>query len=295
MDVRALADVNGLVTPLGEARISVLDRGFLFGDAVYEVIRIFEGAPFHLESHLDRLQTSAEGLQFANFPKGTVLRDRAYRLLEESGVHEGSLYFQVTRGQTDSRNLFPDDSVACTVVVTIEPRKANPEKLYETGVRVVTRPEERWLRADLKTVNLIPRILARRQAKEAGAWEILWTSRTGEVLEGGATNVFAVIDGILVTPPLGERILAGITRQYVLEIAEARGVPVTVRPLSLNDCLEAEECFLTGTTTEVLGVSHINDQAIGSGKPGPTTIHFRGFLRDRMSALAQAFHQKKAK
>ena len=129
MNEHALADVNGVITPVGEARISILDRGFLFGDAVYEVVRIIQGAPFHLEAHLDRLVQSAKGLQFSQFPTHENLYQRATALLGRSGVHDGSLYFQVTRGQTDTRGQFPDASVPPTVVITVEPRDPNPESL----------------------------------------------------------------------------------------------------------------------------------------------------------------------
>ena len=295
MNEHALADVNGVITPLNEARISILDRGFLFGDAVYEVVRIFQGAPFHLEAHLDRLVQSAEGLQFSQFPTCEDLYQRATALLEQSAVHDGALYFQVTRGKTDKRGQFPDASVSPTVVITVEPRPPNPESLYSEGVRTVTRREERWLRADLKTVNLIPRILARRQAMESGAWEILWTSHDDDVLEGGSTNVFAVIDGKLVTPPLGERILAGITRQDILYIAEKESLEVDCRSLSLQECLDADECFLTGTTTEVLAISHIDEHSIGGGKPGAITRRLRTLLLDRMRQASELFHSEREK
>ena len=285
--MKALADVNGEVTLLGEARISVLDRGFLYGDAVYEVVRVFEGSPFHLEAHLHRLETSWEGLAFENTPPLEELRDRAICLIRESEIREGILYFQVTRGAPESRQTFPDEDTPLTVVLTIEPHTGYGPELFEVGVKVVTREEERWLRADLKTVNLIPRILARREAKAQGAWEVIWASDSGEVLEGGATNVFAVIDGVLWTPPLGERLLAGITRQEVLRCACESGLSVQEKTFHLADMYAAEEVFLTGTTAEVLGVSHVDGQAIGQGKPGPITRELRRLLREVMRREAQ--------
>ena len=289
MEETALADVNGVITPMVEARVSVLDRGFLFGDAVYEVIRVFRGVPFHLSHHLRRLAVSGEGLEFSGFPEKAEIRRRALHLLEQSGVQEGTLYIQVTRGAPESRHVFPSRDTPLTLVITVEPSASFPEDLYDKGVQVITRPEERWLRADLKTVNLIPRILARRQAREQGAWEILWIGENGHVLEGGSTNVFMVQGRTLVTPPLGERILAGVTRQEVLSIAEQEGWDVDVRSIALEEWMSADECFLTGTTTEVLGISHVDGQPIGKGIPGPVTRTFRQSLRARMESQAAAF------
>ena len=279
---RALAAVNGVVTPLSEAKVPVLDRGFLFGDAVYEVVRVFQGAPFHLEHHIVRLKNSAEGLRFSTFPSVETLCQQMAALLQASEVQFGSLYIQVTRGQTASRGIFPGKDTPCTVVITVEDKDPYPETLYAEGVDVVTRPEQRWLRADLKTVNLVPRILAKRDALACGAWEVIWLGEGKRLLEGGSTNLFIVHGDELITPPLGERVLAGVTRKEVLELAEDLGIPSSVRPVALKEALTAREVMLTGTSTEVLGVRSIDGKSIGDGKPGPIASRLRRALLDRM-------------
>jgi D-alanine transaminase len=267
----ALADVNGVITPLEEARISVLDRGFLFGDAIYEVIRVYGGRLFYMEEHMERLCRSCEGLSFQNVPPMSDLAARGAALVRASGLAEAILYYQVTRGAGSSRSKEPDPTMRPTIVITVDPADQPSESLREEGATAITVPETRWDRADLKTVNLIPRILVRQKAKEQGAYEAIWVDEQGEVLEASASNVFAVIDGMVVTPPLGNRLLAGITRAVVLDLTERLGIPWAERTISLDALRNADEIFLTGSVTEVLGLSRLDNVDVGSGKPGPIT------------------------
>jgi D-alanine transaminase len=267
----ALADVNGVITPLEEARISVLDRGFLFGDAVYEVIRVYGGRPFYMEDHMERLRRSCEGLGFQNVPTTDELTERGISLVRASGLEEAALYYQVSRGAGNSRSKEPDPSMHPTIVVTVDPASRPAASLREQGATAITVPETRWDRADLKTVNLIPRILVRQKAKEAGAYEAIWVADNGNVLEASASNVFMVIDGVMVTPPLGNRLLAGITRAVVLDLTEKLGLACEERKFTIDELRSADEVFLTGSITEILGLSQVDGEVVGTGKPGPIT------------------------
>jgi len=267
----ALADVNGVITPLEEARVSVLDRGFLFGDAVYEVIRVYGGRPFYMEDHMERLRRSCEGLGFQNVPTMDELTQRGMALVVSSGLQEAGLYYQITRGAGHSRSKEPDPSMHPTVVITVDPASRPAESLREEGATAITVPETRWDRADLKTVNLIPRILVRQKAKETGAYEAIWVGDNGDVLEASASNVFIVKDGVVITPPLGNRLLAGITRAVVLDLTEKLGIVCEERRFTIDELRNADEVFLTGSITEILGLSHVDGEEVGSGKPGPIT------------------------
>ena len=267
----ALADVNGVITPLEEARISVLDRGFLFGDAVYEVIRVYGGRPFYMADHMERLRRSCEGLGFQNVPSMDELTERGTSLVRASGLEEAALYYQVSRGAGNSRSKEPDPSMHPTIVVTVDPASRPAETLREQGATAITVPETRWDRADLKTVNLIPRILVRQKAKEAGAYEAIWVADNGNVLEASASNVFMVVDDVVVTPPLGNRLLAGITRAVVLDLTEKLGIACEERIFTLDELRSADEVFLTGSITEILGLSQVDGEVVGAGKPGPIT------------------------
>jgi D-alanine transaminase len=264
-----IAFVNGRFLPLADAVVSVEDRGFQFGDGVYEVIRTYGGRPFEVEAHLARLDRSAQALGLSQpYPHG-----RWTALIEEgvgrAAYDEAKVYLQVTRGAAPRDHAYTADLVP-TVVMTVREFHPLSRTVYETGVEVMTTDDLRWGRCDIKSVNLLGNVLARQQAKRAGVFEAVLV-KDGLVTEGAVSNVMAVRKGSVVTAPEGPRILSGVTRSIVLQLARREGLPVREEYLPLAGLTSADEVFLTGTTVEVLGVVRIDGKAIGSGQPGPLT------------------------
>lgn len=261
-----IAYVNGRFGPLADAVVSVEDRGFQFGDGVYEVIRTYRGQPFSIEAHLARLERSAQALQL---PLGharaqwTLLIHEGLRL---SRFPETKIYLQITRGQAPRDHPFPLGLAPTTVLTFRELRPLEPS-VRNAGVQAMTVEDIRWGRCDIKSVNLLANVLARQRAKEAGAFEAILV-RGGMVTEGSVSNVVVVRNGALQTAPEGNRILSGVTRAIVLELAKKDGLSVSEAFVSREDMLTASEVFLTGTTVEVLSVVGIDGQAIGDGTPG---------------------------
>ena len=265
-----LVYLNGDFLPHTEARVSVDDRGFLFADGVYEVIRVYGGRPYLLQEHLDRMAGGIRALEipFDGFDR---LRDVAFRLMEENGVDdEGNIYIQVTRGAAPRKHAFPPADTPPTVYVSVKPARRHPDAYYEEGVDAITTPDTRWARCDIKSVALLPNVLANQKAHAAGAFEALFI-RDGIVLEGSHSNVMAVVDGTLVTYPTCNYILAGITRDRILALAARLGVPIREGAIPVDRLHDVDELFLTGTTTEVMPVVRVDGRPVGSGKPGVVT------------------------
>lgn len=264
-----VAYVNGGFMPLSEARVSVEDRGFQFGDGVYELLRVYDGRPFRPMEHLARLEKSAGALGIPlPYP-----RDRWLGLIDEavarSGYAEGKVYIQVTRGAAP-RDHAVGGSLSPTVVLTVRAYTPPETALYAAGADVVTVPDIRWGRCDIKSVCLLANVLAKHQARDAGAFEALFV-REGRILEGATSNVMVVKDGRVRTPPEGPYLLSGITRQVTLAVAQKAGFPVSELSLKETDLYAADEVFLTGSTIEVLPVARIDGRRIGAGAPGPVT------------------------
>jgi len=263
-----IACLNGQFFPLADAMVPVNDRGYLFGDGVYEVVRTYHGVPFHLEQHLDRLDISLSQVRIqANWDRAT-LKSQINAVIKQSGYRDTKIYIQVTRGVAPRNHPFPPVPPTTLLTATeIHPLNAN---LKSAGARAITMADIRWGRCDIKSLNLLPNVMARQAAEDAGAFEAIFVGTDNSVREGSSSNVFAVINGTVVTPPLGSNLLAGVSRAYLLERAAAIGVPTDERTLSIDELKAADEVFLTGTTIEVLGVSQIDDANIGS--PGPITL-----------------------
>lgn len=262
-----IACVNGRFGPLAEAVVSVEDRGFQFGDGVYEVIRTYRGRPFAIDEHLSRLERSAQALQLSlGYTKA-----RWIALIEEglrrSSLPETKIYLQITRGQAPRDHPFPAE-LSPTTVLTFRELHPLDLSVRQAGVQAILLEDIRWGRCDIKSVNLLANVLARQRAKEAGVFEAILV-RDGQVTEGSVSNVMVVRNGVLETAPEGHRILSGVTRAIVLELARKEGLPVVETFVGREDLLTASEVFLTGTTVEVLPVVHIDGQAIGAGVPGP--------------------------
>ena len=265
-----LVYLNGEFLPHAEARVSIDDRGFLFADGVYEVIRVYGGRPYLLQEHLDRMAGGIQALEipFDDFDR---LRDVAFRLIEENGVDdEGNIYIQVTRGAAPRKHAFPAADTPPTVYVSVKPARRHPDAYYEEGVDAITTPDTRWARCDIKSIALLPNVLANQKAHAAGAFEALFV-RDGIVLEGSHSNVMAVVDGTLVTYPKCNYILAGITRDRILALAAGLGIPVREGAIPVDRLHGVDELFLTGTTTEVMPVVRVDGRPVGSGKPGVVT------------------------
>ncbi len=277
-----LASINGVVSPAEDARVSVLDTGFTFGDSVYEVLRTYGGRAFEPGRHFRRLRASAGRLEIALPLTDAELLARVDTLLARGGNTESYIRIVVTRGVGDSSYAF-ERVKGPTVVILLKPLAADPPSHYQQGIAIVAvgirRNHPRALDPAIKSSNLLNNILAVREARSRGAEEALLLNQDGFVAEGASTNVFAAKGGSIRTPPLSAGILAGITREIVLELLPGLGIPSSEEPLRLSDLLSADEVFLTSTTREVVPVCLVDDQPVGSGRPGGLTNRVEGAFR----------------
>lgn len=264
-----IAFVNGRFVPWAEATVSIDDRGFQFGDGVYEVIRTYRGEPFELGAHLDRLDRSAQALSLPQ----PYSRARWVEWIREgvklAEYREAKVYIQITRGVAPRDHAFPSD-LSPTVVMTVRELHPLGSAVRQAGVTARTVEDLRWGRCDIKSVNLLGNVLAREEAKRAGVFEAILV-KDGLVTEGSVSNVMAVRAGSIVTAPEGPRILSGVTRTVVLTMAAKGGISIEERFFPVDFLYAADEVFLTGTTIEVLGVVEIDGNVIGTGRPGPIT------------------------
>ncbi|MGD9479022.1 D-amino-acid transaminase [Shinella sp. G-2] len=279
------AYVNGRYVRHAEAAVSIEDRGFVFADAVYEVCQVQQGHIVDLTRHLDRLDRSLGEIRIRPPMPRAALVGIMREVLRRNRVVNGMVYLQVTRGVARRDHVFPSPDVRAALVVTA--KSLNPAvnaAKYAAGIKAATVPDNRWGRVDIKTVGLLPNVLARQQAKEAGAQEAIFVDADGNVTEGGATNLWIVDKaGTLVTRPADHSILRGITRTTLMDVAEKLGVKVEERRFSVAEMLEAREVFITGATTICLPVVSIDGQTIANGHPGMTAQK----LRDAFFAVAE--------
>jgi branched-chain amino acid aminotransferase len=285
------ASVNGEIVPLEEARVPVLDNGFLFGDSVYEVLRTYGGRPFESRRHFRRMRASADRLGISVPLSDEALGERVQALLDRAGNGESYIRIVVTRGVGNSSYDF--DAVEGPTVVMIQRKLAPPsERHYTEGIRLsavdVRRNHTLSLDPAIKSSNLLNNILALREARARGGEEPVLLNHAGEIAEGASTNVFVVKEGRLATPPLSTGILAGITRELVLELAAAEGIPAREQSLVLDDLLGAEEAFLSSTTREVMPIRQVDDHVIGEGRPGPLTRR----LMQAFRAFTESFRER---
>lgn len=268
------AYLNGQFLPLAEARISPLDRGFLYSDGVYEVIPVYSRFPFRIDEHLARLQHSLDGIRLPNPHSDDEWRALILRLIAETEFADQLLYIQVTRGADVKRDPCFPKGVPQTVFMFTSPLVSPSAAQRETGVAAVTAPDIRWSRCDLKTVALLPNVLARELAVDAGCAETIMI-RNGFLTEGSSTNVFAVKNGVILTPPQDNLILPGVTCNVVLELAQTHGAPLDVRPIAEAEVRDADELWITSSSKEVLAVVSLDGKPVGhgdtAGKPGPVT------------------------
>jgi D-alanine transaminase len=269
------AYVNGRYVPHAGARIHIEDRGYQFADGVYEVILVHEGRLVDKGPHLDRLDYSLRALQISWPMSRAALQMVLQELIARNGVSHGTVYLQVTRGVAPRDHKFPT-AAAPSFVVTTKRSKPPPAAVLATGVAVITRPDIRWRRCDIKSVSLLPNVLGKQAAAEAGAFETWLVDDNGAITEGTSTNAWIVTrDGRLVTRNLSATILAGITRLALLQLVRSQGVVFEERPFSVAEAKDAAEAFLTSTTSLVLSVTRIDGDTVGDGKPGRMTATLR--------------------
>lgn len=272
-----VACVNGRFMPLDEATVSVEDRGFQFGDGVYEVIRTYRGRPFELDAHLARLERSVQALALPQPYSRSQWTQYVLEGIKRAAYPEAKIYLQITRGVAPRDHAFPINAAA-TAVLTVREFHALSRQIQDTGVSAMVLEDIRWGRCDIKSVNLLANVLARQQAKQAQVFEAILV-RDGLMTEGAVSNVMAVKGGVVITAPEGPHILSGITRAVVLELARKDGIPVQEHAVPQADLFSIDELFLTGTTVEVVGVGKVNGNVIGSGRPGPITQRLATLLR----------------
>lgn len=273
-----LAYLNGWLGALEDARVSVNDRGYNFGDGVYEVVRAYNGVMFALEEHLERLALSAAAVEIDLPWESARLKNITEDTLGKSGIKEALVYIQVTRG-TAPRNHVSEKEMRPNLLVTVRNMPHIPPSLYTGGVKAITMPEFRWQMCNVKSISLQASVLAKRRAERAGAAEAIFVLPDGTVTEGASSNIFIVKDGVLMTHPADNRILAGVIRHFVLKVAGTLDVKSLVEPFNISDLMKAEEVFITGTVAEVVPVVNVDGKIIGGGRPGPliARIH-KGFV-----------------
>jgi len=270
--------LNGVFVSESEARVSVMDRGFLFGDGVYEVIPAYGGHLLRCDEHLNRLDASLGGIRMENPLGHRQWKEILGRLLSQSPEQNQYIYLQVTRGAEPVRDhLIPND-IEPTVMAMARPIKPRKPEVEEQGVAAVTRDDIRWSRCDIKSVALLAAVLMRQEAEDEDATETILI-RDGNALEGSSTNLFIVRQELIITPPKSNLLLAGITRELVLELAREAGLPCSEQAVNAVELETADEIWISSSTREVLPVTRLNGTQVGDGRPGP--------LWRRMNALYQ--------
>jgi D-alanine transaminase len=266
-----LAWINGEITALESATVPMEDRGYLLGDGVYEVIRVYRGFPFFLSAHLDRLQKSAAAIRIDVPYSDDEIINIITELIAKSGCVEGYLYMQVTRGSAARDHLFP---AGASPSMTMYVRELQPVSRVEEvkPAACITLPDERWMNCNIKTINLLPNLLARQKSAEAGALEAVLYRPGGIVTEGTRSNFFVLVDGVVRTHPESNLILSGISRGIVLDILDQLSIPFREEAFRLEDLRKASEAWLTSTIMEVNPVAVIDGLQVNGGKPGSVSM-----------------------
>ncbi|WP_038250449.1 aminotransferase class IV [Ghiorsea bivora] len=281
-----VAYVNNSFVPLEKAMIHVEDRGFQFADGVYEVVACYAGTYLDLKPHLARLQRSCAAIAI-DFPKSMaeleVLVQQAY---EKNPFDDAMVYIQVTRGVAP-RNHVVNQPITPTLVITVRELPKPSDAKVKTGVQGITLQDIRWKHCEIKSIALLASVMGKQEAVRAGVDEAFWLDAQGHVLEGCATNIFAVIDGVLVTHPLDNQVLGGITRNMAIEVAKDAGIVVQERAWKLDET-GLSECLMSSTTNAVLPVCRMNQQVIGDGKPGEIGLKIRQLMLAKIDALRAA-------
>jgi D-alanine transaminase len=281
----ALANLNGVQMPLDEVKIPALDRGFLLGDSVYEVIRVYQGRPWLMQEHLRRLAHSLEAIRIQGVDLDRLQR-RAVETIAAGSFREATIYIQITRGVAPRTHTFPAKATPLELLYVREFADPYSEARRE-GTAVITQPDIRWGRCDIKSTNLLANVLAAQAAKEAGCLEALLVLPDSTLTEGTHTSFFGVLDGTVLTAPNSPDILPGITRSLILRLSARAGIPVREQVLKRDDLSRVSELFLTGTTSEVMPVIRVDDRPIDSGLPGPVTRRLQNAYQEAVHEFVQ--------
>jgi len=278
-----IAYVDGTYVPLATAAVSIEDRGFQFADGIYEVAAALNGRLFDWPEHVARLRRNLAELSIAEPMTPKALELVGKTLIRRNGAAQALLYIQVTRGHARRDHPFPA-AAQPTLVMTARPFDYAPRvRQQATGIKVLTQPEQRWARCDLKTIGLLPNVLAKQAARQAGAFEAWMVEDDGTVTEGASTNAWLVMpDGTLVTHPADRKILPGIMRDTLIRLARAAGMTIVERPFGLGEVDTAAEAFITSTTAPCLGVVSVDGRPVGGGKPGPVSLRLGALLWDEI-------------
>lgn len=277
-----LAYVNGRYVPHTQAMVHVEDRGYQFADGVYEVVPVIDGVLVDEEPHLDRLGYSLQELRIAWPVTRAALKIILRELMTKNGLKRGLVYFQVTRGVAPRDHKFPAETKSALVMTTKRTNRPT-DAMLQNGVAVSSQPDIRWTRRDIKSLALLPNILAKQAATEAKAFEAWLVGPDGTVTEGSSTNAWIVKDGAVITYPKGHDILGGITRLSLIELANKTGTKLVERRFTLKEALAADEAFLTSSSAFVLPVTSIDGRKVGGGKPGPVTQQLRQIYLDNVA------------
>ncbi len=281
-----IAYVNGRYLPQGAAHIHIEDRGYQFADGVYEVICIWNGLPVDYAPHMVRLSRSLRELSVRTPATNGALTVIAKELVQRNRITKGTLYMQVNRGVAPRAHPFPKETVPPSVIMTVKHGAGPSEAIAEQGVKVITAPDQRWGRCDIKTVGLLPNVLAKQKATEAKAFEALLLTPDNTVTEASASNAWMVTkDQTLVTHPTTQAILGGVTRATVIKLAREAGYQIEERPFTLDEARAAKEVFLTGTTTFVMPVVLIDETPVANGAPGTVALELRRLYRTFIDSL----------
>lgn len=278
-----LCYLNGEYLPLADARIPVLDRGFIFGDGVYEVVPAYHRRPFRLDSHLRRLHRSLEQTRITNPHQDADWRAIIDRLVRAAATEDLTVYIQVTRGVAKRDFAFPAGT-APTVFAMTSPFTRPTQAQREQGLRTISVPDLRWLRCDIKSVSLLGAVLARQQAAERGLDEVV-QHRDGRLTEGSASNVWVVKGGRVLAPPRDNLILEGIRYGFIQELCEQASIPFEVRILTMDEARGCDELMLSAATREILPIVELDGRPVGDGRPGPVYRQLRRGYDDAIAAL----------
>lgn len=278
--------LNGQFMPIEEARIPVLDRGFIFGDGIYEVIPAYSRHVFRLAEHLRRLQYSLDGIRLPNPHSNQEWTGIITDLIKRNEAEDQYIYLHVTRGVARRDHAFPNPPVQPTIFIMSSPLVTPPVELLASGVKAITAPDNRWLRCDIKATSLLPNVLLRQMAIDAGCSETILIRDNEFMTEGAASNIFLVKDDVLLAPPKDHFMLPGITYDVILEIAAANNIRYEIRRIGKEELSSPDELLLTSSTKEVLAITTLDNQPVGSGKPGAmfTRLHklYQNYKQDVM-------------
>ncbi len=272
--------LNGQYMPMMDSQISTQDRGFLFGDGVYEVIPVYDRQLFAFPEHLQRLKNSLQAISIQNPLTDGEWLELLNTLIEKHPWPDQYIYLQVTRGIQMHRDHLPEECLTPTLYAYTNPLKAVSDSILQNGITAITLEDIRWLNCDIKAITLLPNIMMKLAAKARNADDAILVSREGFITEGTSSNCFIVKDGTLITPPNGHSLLPGVTRTAIERVAIAHDIPMLEQQITLTDLESADEIWLSSSTKEALPVTRLNDLVVGTGKPGAVWQKMRDFYQE---------------